>query len=170
MKRTSLGVLLVVAVAGGAAGFLVDYALTATGRHTFSPSPLLGLMAALLGVGVVITALPIRRATTGKVGPDGSPVPVDPFRALRVAMLAKASSIMGAVITGFAGGLLTFVLTRPVAPSLGSTGAALAVVAGGLVLVVAALYAEHLCTIRKDDDDDDQPGPDEPGYGLSHHD
>jgi len=166
MKRTSPGILLVVTVAGGAAGFLVDYGLTATGRHTFSPSPLLGLMMVLLGAGIVIIALPIRRATVGKA-PQAEPI--DPFRAVRVAMLAKASSLVGAGITGFAGGLLSFVLTRPVAPSLGSTGAALAVVAGGVVLVVAALYAEHLCTIRKDDDDD-QPGPDEPGYGLSHQD
>ena len=43
---------------------------------------------------------------------------------------------------------------------------------GALVLLAAALVAEHLCTIRKDDDDD-QPGPPsppEPGLGLSHHD
>ena len=80
--------------------------------------------------------------------------------------------IVGGIVAGVAGGLLAFLLTRPGAPSLGSTGAVIAAIVGGLVLVAAGLYAEHLCTIRKDDDDD-QPGPPsppEPGLGLSHHD
>lgn len=47
--------------------------------------------------------------------------------------------------------------------------AVIATLVGALVLLAAALVAEHLCTIRKDDDDE-RPGPDEPGLGLSHHD
>ena len=91
-----------------------------------------------------------------------------PTRAVRVAMLAKASSVVGAVIAGLAAGMLVFLLTRPVAP-VGSTVAVIATLVGALVLLAAALVAEHLCTIRKDDDDE-RPGPDEPGLGLSHHD
>ena len=108
-------------------------------------------------------ALPIRRAITGR-----SSEPIDPFRAVRVAMLAKASSVVGAVLAGIATGLLVFLLTRPVAP-VGSTVAVIATLAGSLVLLVAALVAEHLCTIRKDDHDE-HPGPDEPRFGLSHND
>lgn len=163
MKRTSAGVLVLVTVAGGAVGYLLDHALTTAGRPTFSPSPLLALLLGLLGLGTVVAALPIRRAIAG------TGARVDPFRALRIAMLAKASSLVGAGVFGFAGGLLTYVLTRPVPPSLGSTGTALAVLLGAAVLVATALYAEYLCTIRKDDDDE-QPGPDEPGLGLSHQD
>ncbi|MGV9195334.1 DUF3180 domain-containing protein [Microbacterium sp. MC2] len=164
MKRTSPGILVAAAVVGAAVGFLVDQLLTATGRPTFTPSPLLAILLAMLAVVLVVLALPIRRATHT----PGAP-PVDPFRALRIAMLAKASSLVGALVAGFAGGLLVFLLTRPVLPSLGSWGAVFATAVGGLVLVAGALIAEHLCTTRKDDDDQ-QPGPDEPGFGLSHRD
>lgn len=164
MKRTGAGVLLIAAVAGAAAGFLVDQLLTASGRPTFTPSVLLAILLVLLAVVLVILALPIRRATHSAGAP-----PVDPFHAVRIAMLAKASSIVGALVAGFAAGLMIFLLTRPVPPSLGSTGAVIAAGVGGLVLVAGGLVAEHLCTTRKDDDDQ-QPGPDEPGFGLTHRD
>ena len=161
MKRTGAGLLLGVAAAGGVGGFLLDQLLTSTGRPTFTPSLLLPVLLVLLGSITIVLALPIRRATTGLTAP------VDPFRALRIAMLAKASSLVGAIVAGVAGGLLVFLLTRPVPPSLGSTGAVVAALIGGVALVAAGLIAEALCTIRKDDDDE-QPGPDEPGFGLTH--
>ncbi|WP_394279762.1 DUF3180 domain-containing protein [Microbacterium sp.] len=161
MSRTNPLVLICVAVLAGGAGFLLDQLLTRSGGPTFTPSPVLAVLLAVLAVGVVAAAIPVRRAATG------SGQRIDPFVALRVAMLAKASSLVGAVVTGFAAGLLLFVVTRPVSPSLGSTGAVIAALLSGLVLVAGALIAEYLCTIRKDDDDD-QPGPEEPGFGLSH--
>ncbi|MFS0866200.1 DUF3180 domain-containing protein [Microbacterium sp. 179-B 1A2 NHS] len=161
MKRTSILVLAVVAVLAGGAGFIVDQLLTGAGHPTFTPSAVLPVILVALAVAVVAAALPVRRATVG------SAAPIDPFRALRIAMLAKSSSIVGAFVAGFAGGLLLYVLTRPVSPSLGSTGAVIAALLSGVVLVAAALFAEYLCTIRKDDDDE-QPEPDEPGLGLSH--
>lgn len=164
MKRTSPGLLAVVAVAGLAAGFLLDQILTAMGRPTFTPSLMLPVLLVLLGLVAVALALPIRRATTGT-----NTRPVDPFRALRIAMLARASSIVGAAVAGAGGGLVLFLVSRPVTPSLGSMSAAIAAAIGGVLLVAAGLVAEHLCTIRKDDDDD-QPEPDEPDFGLSHRD
>ena len=38
MRRTGAGILLIAAGIGIAAGFLLDQALTATGRATFTPS------------------------------------------------------------------------------------------------------------------------------------
>lgn len=157
MKRTGAGVLVVAAALGVAAGFLVDQVLTSAGRPTFTPAVTLPILLVLLGAVVIALAVPIRRATRGRPG-----AAVNPFRALRIAMLAKASSIVGAVIGGMAVGLLVFLGTRPVAPSLGSMGTVIATAVCGALLVAAALVAEHLCTIRKDDDDE-QPGGDEPG-------
>lgn len=154
MKRTGAGLLLVSAALGVAAGFLLDQALTAGGRATFTPSVTLPIFLVLLGAVVIALALPIRRATKGTLK-----APVNPFWALRIAMLAKASSIVGAVVTGLAGGLAIFLLTRPVPPSVGSMGAVIATAVCGAALVAAGLYAENLCTIRKDDDDE-QPGLD----------
>ena len=161
MKRTGATVLLLSALLGGVAGFLLDFALTAGGRATFTPAITLPILLALLALLVVALAVPIRRATRG-----ASPrPPVNPFRALRVAVLAKASSIVGAVVGGFAVGLAVFLLTRPVSPSVGSLSAIIATAVCGVILVAAALVAEHLCTIRKDDDDE-QPGGDDPGLGT----
>lgn len=162
MKRTSTGVLVVAALVGAVVGFVVDQLLTGAGRATFTPSLLLPVLLILLAAADIAFALPIRRAITGV-----DPRPVDPFRAVRVAMLAKASSVVGAVIGGIAVGLLVFLLTRPVTP-VGSVVTVAATLVAAAVLLVAALVAEHLCTIRKDDDDE-QPGPPEPGLGLSHH-
>jgi hypothetical protein len=158
MKRTGAGVLLIAAVLGVVAGFLLDQLLTAAGRPTFTPAVTLPILLVLLGAVVVVLAVPIRRATRG----NGNGGVVNPFRAVRVAMLAKASSIVGAALGGLGIGLLIFVTTRPVVPSLGSLATVIATAVCGALLVVAGLVAEHLCTIRKDDDDE-QPGGDGPG-------
>jgi predicted lysophospholipase L1 biosynthesis ABC-type transport system permease subunit len=152
MTRTSPAVLAIAAVLGAGAGFLLDQLLTSTGNATFTPMVSLPILLALLGVLVIALAIPIRRATRGRAS-----TPLDPFRAVRVAMLAKAASVVGAAVGGIGIGLLIFLLTRPVIPSLGSMGTIIATIVACAALVAAALVAENLCTIRKDDDDD-QPG------------
>ncbi|HWL79112.1 DUF3180 family protein [Microbacterium sp.] len=163
MKRTSAGMLVVAAVIGIGVGFLIDQVLTATGRPTFTPAVTLPILLVLLGAVVVALAVPIRRAIHGKSGQ-----PVNPFRAVRIAMLAKASSIVGAAVGGIGVGLALFLVTRPVTPSLGSMGTILATAAAGALLIGAGLVAEHLCIIRKDDDDE-QPGGEDPGLEAHHH-
>lgn len=163
MKRTGAGILIIAAVLGAGAGFLLDQLYTANSRPTFAPTISLPILLLLLAGVVVLLALPIRRATRASGGP-----PVNPFRAVRVAMLAKASSIVGAVAVGFALGLLGFLFTRPVTPSLGSMGEIIATAVSGAVLVAAGLVAEHLCTIRKDDDDE-HPGPGDAGLRTHDH-
>jgi len=164
VKRTGARVLAAAGAIGIAAGFLVDQLLTAAGRPTFVPGVTLPILLLLLGVFVIVLALPIRRATRGAEGAR----PVDPFRAVRVAMLAKASSIVGSAFAGFGAGLALFLLTRPVTPSVGSWGAVIATIVCGALLVASGLVAEHLCTIRKDDDDE-QPGDPGPGFDAHSH-
>jgi hypothetical protein len=151
MRRTSVGILLAAAVLGAGGGFLLDHVLVAGGRPTFTPAVTLPILLILLGAVTVVLALPISRATRGRGAP------VNPFRAVRIAMLAKASTIVGAAMTGFGLGLLVFRLSTPVVPSLGSLTTIIATAVCGAALIAAGLVAEQLCTIRKDDDDD-QPG------------
>jgi MFS family permease len=154
VKRTGATALVAVALLGAAAGFVLDNALTAFGRPTFVPAVTLPILLLLLGGIVLALAIPVYRATRGH-----TTTPVNPFRALRVAVLAKASSLVGAAIGGLATGLLTFALTRDVTPSLGSLGTVIATAVCGAILVAAGLVAEQLCTLRKDDDDDQPGGP-----------
>ncbi|WP_308492665.1 DUF3180 family protein [Microbacterium terrisoli] len=149
MKRTHPASLIVAAVLGVGAGFVLDQVLTAAGRSSFTPMVSLPVLLAAVGVVVVLLAVPIYRATHGS-----SSAPINPFHAVRIAMLAKASSLVGAVFGGLGLGLLLFVLTRPADPSVGSVSALIATVLCAAVLIAAGLVAEHLCTIRKDDDDE----------------
>ena len=75
--------------------------------------------------------------------------------------------LAGAAVGGVALGLILFLVTRPVAPSLGSMGTIIATAVCGALLVIAGLVAEQLCTIRKDDDDE-QPGVDDTGLSTHH--
>lgn len=165
MTRTNPGVLVICAVLGAGVGFLVDQLLTTAGASTFTPGISMAIVLALVGVVVLAFAIPIRRVIQGR-----SQARIDPFRAMRVVVLAKAGSILGSVVGGVAVGFIVFLLTRPVVPSVESMGTTIATVVGAVWLVVAALIAEHLCTIRRDDDDH-EPGPDDPGAGVtpSHH-
>ncbi|MFY9713427.1 MAG: DUF3180 domain-containing protein [Microbacterium sp.] len=146
MRRTSAGLLAVLALLGAGAGFVLDQVLTATGRATFTPSLLLAVLLLLVGAASLGVAWPVRRSVRGAGR-------IDPFRALRAATLARASSLLGAIMAGFGAGLLVFLLTRPIDPPVGSTVAMLALMGSAIVLVIAGLVAEQFCTLPKDPDD-----------------
>lgn len=158
MKRTSATILVILALVGGAAGYLVDHVLTVTGRVTFTPSGFLPVLLLLLAAAALAVAWPVRRSVRGL-----TPGRIDPFRALRAATLARASSLLGAIMAGLGAGLGVFLLTRPVDPQVGSIVAMAALVASSLVLMSAALVAEQFCTLPKDPDDRQ---PDDPATGA----
>ncbi|MGV9768767.1 DUF3180 domain-containing protein [Microbacterium sp. NPDC003461] len=158
MKRTGPVSLLIAALLGGGAAFLIDHLLTASGRATFTPAVSLPILLVLLGAACVALAWPIRRSLLDPKAPR-----VDPFRAVRIAMLARASSIVGAALGGAGLGFVAYLATRPVSPGIGSMGTIIATAVAGAVLVTAALIAEHWCTLPKDPDDRE---PDDPGAGA----
>lgn len=158
MKRTSLTALVVLALVGAGAGYLLNHVLTITGRATFTPSGFLPVLLLFVAGAALGVAWPVRRSVRG-----ATPGRIDPFRALRAATLARASSLLGAIMAGFGAGLLLFLLSRPVGPPVGSTVAMAALMASSLVLVVAALVAEQFCTLPKDPDDRQ---PDDPATGA----
>jgi hypothetical protein len=164
VKRTGAGVLSIAALIDVAAGFLTDHALTVSGRPTFVPAVSLPIMLVVLGGIALALAWPIRQATRSTAA-----VPVNPFRALRVAILAKAASLVGAGVAGFAVGLGAYLLTRPVDPPLGSLATIIATAACAALLVGAALVAEHFCTLPKDDDDEHSGSDAGPGVEPQHH-
>ena len=164
MKRTSVGLLVVLALLAAAAGYVLDHMLTALGRTTFTPSLLLPVLLLLIAAASLGVAWPVRSSVRRGIR-------IDPFRATRAVTLARASSLVGAIMAGFGAGLLVFLLSRPVDPPVGSTVAMLALIGSAVVLVVAALIAEQFCTLPKDPDDSEprdragDPGPAELGGG-----
>lgn len=148
MRRTTPATLLIAAVLGVIAGWLLDEGLASSGRGVLVPPTTLAVALAAIGVVLVLLALPIRRVVKGT-----RKEPVDPFYATRVVMLAKASAITGALLAGTAGGVLLFLLSRPVSAGVGSVLPTAATVAGALVLTALALVAEAMCQLPPDDEE-----------------
>ncbi|WP_294179856.1 DUF3180 domain-containing protein [uncultured Schumannella sp.] len=155
MKRTAPVTLLVLALVAGAGGYLVQRALAAASMVKIRPEYTLSFSLVIIAVLVVLLAVPIWQSTHAEVRR-----PVDPFRATRVVVFAKASAYLGAGLLGVSAGFLIEVLTRSVAAELDSVLRVAAMLAASALLLAAGLVAEHLCTVPPDSDDDrDGPAP-----------
>lgn len=147
MTRTKPTHLILLAVLGGGATWFLETALAASGRPVIIPPLTLGVALLLIGVILVVMALPVRRVSRGV--PNAR---VDPFYATRVVTLAKASSLAGALLAGGGLGIAGYLLSRSVLPGVGSVTMAFASTVGAALLLVGGLVAEHMCTIPPDDD------------------
>jgi hypothetical protein len=154
MTRTRATPLIGLGVLGLVLGFLLEFGSEALGGALIIPPVSLPLTLIAVGAIIVGFSLPIRRAVTGK-----SKTPVDPFQALRIVALARASSRVGALLTGVTLGALLYFTTRPVLPGVGSMWLTIGSCVGAALLMAAGLIAEYLCTLPKDDDDDAPGAP-----------
>ena len=148
MKRTRPFVLVLFAAIGAGTGLLLQVILAAAGTAAASTPFTLALSLAVIGVLVVVFALPVRRAVR-----DRERHRVDPFYATRVVILAKASSIAGSLLFGATGAIVIYLLTRTVVAAVGSIFASSAAVVGSVVLLACGLVAENMCSLPPDDED-----------------
>ncbi|NEN04636.1 DUF3180 domain-containing protein [Diaminobutyricibacter tongyongensis] len=148
MKRTRPTPLIGLGVAGLVIGFLVELGAAGAGLAVFIPPLSLPITLVAIAVIVIAFAIPIRRATHSKTRTR-----IDPFRAMRVAVLAKACSLSGALLTGSGIGVLAYLLSRSVLPASGAIWQAVAATVGAAILLAAGLVAEYLCTLPPEDDD-----------------
>jgi len=148
MKPTRATPLLVLAAIGAVAGWLIELMLVGSGRPSLVPPITLGVALALIGVLVVAAALPVFRVVRRVAGAT-----VDPFYATRIVLLAKASSLTGAILTGVAVALVAYLLSRSVVASAGSIAMAIVTLVGAAVLLAGGLVAEKMCTLPPSDDD-----------------
>ncbi|MET0590433.1 MAG: DUF3180 domain-containing protein, partial [Naasia sp.] len=79
---------------------------------------------------------------------------LDPFRAMRVVLLAKASVLMGALLGGASLGVIAHLLSRPVLPAGSDVGSTVFSVVAALGAVAAGLIVEQWCRIPPESDDD----------------
>lgn len=153
MRRTAPPTLALLVLGGAVVAFLVELAIAASGRPIIVPPLSLSLTLVALGVAVALLAWPIRRAVKAKVR-----VHVDPFRALRTAVLAKACALSGALFSGFGVGLVVYLLSRQAVPAGETLLLAVATGVGGALLLAGGLLAELFCTLPPDDrNPDDEP-------------
>lgn len=152
VSRTSPLHLVTLAAVGAATGWLLEVLLTASGRAIVIPSVLLAVSLVAIAIVVVVVAVPIYRYSHGLRRKR-----VNPFYAMRVVALAKASSISGALLGGGAIAIAFYLLSRTVTPGAGSITASFLVSGGAIGLLIAGLVAEHLCTVPPDDENSSSP-------------
>ena len=83
---------------------------------------------------------------------------VDPLAVARYAVLARASSLAGAIFAGFSAGLLGWLVLEPTQAARDDIPAAGVASAAALALVAAALWLERACRVPDQPEDDDVPG------------
>ena len=85
--------------------------------------------------------------------------PVQPLVAARAVLVARASALAGAIMTGVWAGLLAYVAPRSadLAAAGGDTAAAAVGLVGALALVAGALWLQHCCRTPDDPTDVDPP-------------
>lgn len=142
MKRTHWLTLFALWAVGAVLAWAVQWALTVRGLPTLVIPVTFSVVVILMGGVLLALAWPIRqtlRSTTAKP-------PVDPLYAVRVVLLAKASSLTGSLVGGAAVGAAVFALSRPVitVDALLLSGAGFI---GALVLMVSGLLSEKWCTL-----------------------
>lgn len=146
MKRTSATALILTAVVAAALAWMLEAMLVMSGRPALVPTVTLGIALALLGGVLLLLAWPVRQAARGKRR-------IDYRHATSVLGFAKANAVVGALLAGAALGALGFFSTRAVVA--GDAVLALAVIAGGAAVELAAgIIAEHWCVLPPDDEDD----------------
>jgi len=153
MKRTHATPIVGLVLAGLVIGYILELILQSSGAHIVLPPYTLAITLIAIAVFVVLLAIPIRRRVTGK-----RKEPLSPFYAVRVAVLAKSSTLVGALLLGFAVGVTVFVLLRPITPSWELLGPGIAQLIASAALLAAGLIAEYLCTLPPDDDDKETVG------------
>jgi hypothetical protein len=152
MKRTTATPVLALILVGLVIGFLLEIAAAASGVPIFVPPVSLPITLVAIGVIVTLLAWPIRQSIKGAVRTR-----VNPFVALRIAVLAKSSSLSGSLLFGAGFGILLYVLTRSVVPALSSVWLAIATTLGSAALLAGGLVAEHFCSLPPEDPED-EPG------------
>lgn len=161
MRRTSPLALLGLAVGGAGIGWLLQVGLVSSSAPSFIPPATFYSVLFILAFGLLLLGRPVRRLVRGK-----AQRPVDPFFAMRVLMLAKASSLAGALLLGFAGALLVYSLSRNTGVATPAFWPDVLTGLGAIALTVAGLVVEWWCRLPPQDRTDHPDHPDRGDHRL----
>ena len=149
MKHTRPGPLVALGVIGTVAGFLVQLALAAASLPKVRPEYSFAITLGVIAIVIIALAVPVYRATHGPMRRR-----IDAFYAMRVLVLAKASSLAGALLSGLGLGWVIEMLIRSSTTATDSVLRILATFGAATLLLVAGLVAEFLCRVPPQNDED----------------
>jgi hypothetical protein len=153
MRPTKLINLIAWLVPATTAGYLLpQIVVNQGGSIPISPLNII-ITLPLIGIILVLMAIPIfkyRKAllARSKDLSAARPLPLNPFYAVRIVLLAKAISISGAIFTGWHIGLVWLQLSSPVIPS--STVQNVLALVGSIIMTVCAVIVERICRVIDD--------------------
>ncbi|CAB4632606.1 unannotated protein [freshwater metagenome] len=154
MKPTKISFLLLIAASAALTGFFGATVLVGRGFQVpVSPANLLITLGAIATV-LLGLSIPIWRYRNAlKAAGPKRPKRVDPFYAVRVLLLAKASAIAGALFAGWHIGVVIFQLSGAVVAQTLVLQNILGIIAS-VVLVIAAFVTEQICRLPQDENPD----------------
>lgn len=153
MKPTKVLTLLGWVIPAATAGYLYSRFVVASGGQV--PVAPLNLILTFLAIAIILAifAAPMfryRRELEAQRKNSSAPRPkrLNPFYAVRLVMLAKATAIGGALFAGWQLGVIWFQVSSPVTP--GSVWQNFAALVATIIMVVTALVIERICRITED--------------------
>jgi hypothetical protein len=153
MKPTKLINLIAWVVPATTAGYLLPQIVVNQGGSI--PISPLNIIITLPLIGIILTlmAIPIfkyRKAllARAKAASASRPLPLNPFYAVRILLLAKAISISGAIFIGWHIGVVWLQLSSPIIPS--STLQNAIALIGAILMTVCAVVVERVCRVIDD--------------------
>lgn len=138
----------VVGLVAGLGGFLVNWFATRNGYGT-PTLPLTSLVTTAVIIGATLVFG--RRVLQWRNGRRDRPL--DPILATRTLVLAQACAYAGALNLGWHAGIFVDQLTLlTVRAATGALWGTVALMAGGIVMIMVGLVVENFCTLPPDDD------------------
>jgi hypothetical protein len=152
LRPTNPASLVVGALAAAAVGWLII-------AHDYGGFPAITWIPALLFAGLGLLEMIAAITTKARVDRKPGAAPVEPLTVMQYVILAKASSLAGAIFVGFFAAVVAWLLGQPrdtgshtasdLPPSLGA-------LIGGVVLLVGALLLERACRVPAQPDEEDE--------------
>lgn len=156
MKPTKVLTLLGWVIPAATAGYLYSKITVSNGGQV--PVTPLNLVLTFIAIASILAifAAPMfryRKALAEQAKNPAAPRPkrLNPFYAVRLVVLAKATAIAGAIFTGWQAGVIWFQISSPVTP--GSVWLNLAALVASIIMIVVGLIIERVCRIPDDSGD-----------------
>ena len=150
MGPTSHSVLLVAGLAAAAAGWVLL-------SFFYARMPALPWLPTITVAALAVIEAALAQNTKARIDHRPGHPRVDPLAVARFAVLAKASSLAGALFAGFSAGLLAWLTLEPTRAARDDVPAAVGGVIASLALVGAALWLERACRVPDRPEDDEPP-------------
>lgn len=148
MGPTRPATLAVAGLAGAAAGWVL-----LSGFYNDMP-PLPWLPTVTVAALAVLEGM-LAQNTAARIERKPGREPIDPLAVARYVVLAKASSLAGAIFGGFSAGQLAWLLVEPTSAARSDVPAAATGLAAALALIAAGLWLERSCRVPDPPEDDD---------------